>query len=202
MLRIANIGGLLSLIYIYYNYQTWVISINESNILSSYIVTSMQYMPTRILLIIGILLYVYAIIKSKWSFIMYLTTLALLEILCRISVSTLMLEDTTTFIFLKITVPVAYDLKLFYVQDLLMSIINTKPELLTNRWSLQEFQRFLNETLDLEKINNLNAKQIREYVYELVNEKPNDDIIRNHAFMKAFIFTGMIITLSKLFNLF
>jgi hypothetical protein len=61
-------------------------------------------------------------------------------------------------------------LKLYYVQDLLLNIITSKSELLTNRLCLKEFHQLVNTTLDREKIKLLNAKEIREYIYLVINE--------------------------------
>lgn len=175
MIRLTNISGLCAMLCFWYNYQSWIVSTNKNNIISKYIVNILtwEWFPTTIIIILLISLYGYTIITRKLGVTMYIIALFFIGILCKISVSMLMLENTTNFIFLKITAPVPEELRLFYVHDLLMDIMISKPELMTNKAHLQGFQQVIREQLDLTKLTTLNASEIRNYIYTLVNEKPN-----------------------------
>ena len=191
VLSITNFGGLFCLIYCWYNYELWTISINESNVLSAPFVSLVQNLPATLYLLILTLIYIIALYKNKGvlPIICYFFSLLLFEFLFKISLATLSLEDTTTFFLFKITIPVPLELKLFHVQNILLDLCISNPELLTNRLSLAEFQNLLNNHLDVNKIKLLNASEITEYIYKICNIQVEDP----SKFQKLFyIITGVV----------
>lgn len=137
MIRIINIGELLCLIYYWHNYHLWSISTNESNILSSTTVNILKYIPVTFIKYLIALLDIIALYKNTRILpkILYASSLILFDFLLKISLSTLLLEDTTTFLMFKITNPIPLELKLHHLANVFASFMNTTPELLINRYN-------------------------------------------------------------------
>ena len=101
--------------------------------------------------------------------ILYACSLTLFNILLKISLSTLMLENTTTFLMFKITNPIPLELKLHYLTNVIFSFSDTTSELFKNQFNLMELEIFFKTTLDITKIAKLNTVQINEYACQLLN---------------------------------
>ena len=83
MIKIANFGGLLLLIYLWHNISLWSLSANTVNIVSSNIVFSLQNIPKfiiTVIFIIMVLIYIYSLITNRLAFVMYLISLLLFNI--------------------------------------------------------------------------------------------------------------------------
>jgi hypothetical protein len=141
---------------------------NDNNIISFYIVKILPYLPVTILFILGALLYLRAIIFNKGVLLMYIISLIIIDIIIKITISTLMLEDTTTFLLFKINHDVPIYLKIHYVHNIIINYITMNPELMINRESLNMFQKFIETEITIEKISMLNAKELHEYISKIV----------------------------------
>lgn len=173
MIKIANFGGLLLLIYLWHNISLWSLSANTVNIVSSNIVFSLQNIPKfiiTVIFIIMVLIYIYSLITNRLAFVMYLISLLLFNILLKISVSMLELESTTTFLFFKVHHIIPLEIKLQYLEQCLMnSLLLNSPEILQNHESLASLKSALYENFNIEILKTLNAKQIQDYACQLLN---------------------------------
>lgn len=173
MIKIANFGGLLLLIYLWHNISLWSLSANTVNIVSSNIVFSLQNIPKfiiTVIFIIMVLIYIYSLITNRLAFVMYLISLLLFNISLKISVSMLELESTTTFLFFKVHHIIPLEIKLQYLEQCLMnSLLLNSPEILQNHESLASLKSALYENFNIEILKTLNAKQIQDYACQLLN---------------------------------
>ena len=66
-------------------------------------------------------------------------------------------------------------------------VIKIIPRVLrTKRAHLQEFQQVIREQLYLIKLTTLNASEIRNYIYTIINEKPNMYCTRSYYIVGLF----------------
>ena len=96
--RLFNFTGLLMLLYIWHHINDWSISINTTNIISSYFVKIIHKIPfllINIFFIILILIYIYSIITTHLQNLLYWLTIVLSTTAMTLSLNILCLNETT-----------------------------------------------------------------------------------------------------------
>lgn len=181
LLRVTNISGFVLLWYLTYHRDMWSININKASTLSPYVVGFIHSIPKPLITLLLVLLllgYLYSIITNRGASYFYLISLALFHVLVKISISTLMLDNTTMFLCMEINHEVPSEWKYNHFENTLYySITSNVPELLTNMETLQQFHLYLNNNIDIEKIKELNATQIAEYANQCITEHFNNEYV-------------------------
>lgn len=172
MIRIGNIGGILSIIYLCWN--PWFISINHSSIISRPIVQIIELLHP---IVIGVVifsvmsLYIVSLITRDWEIGLYILSSYLLMVIMSIAINMLMLKSSTTTMLFTIHHLVPIELKISYLQsEIFESIMLNCPQLLADRESLSILQGVLDQAFDLQLIASMDAEELHNYAYNLLNE--------------------------------
>lgn len=186
MIKLTNFGGFLILIYMFFNIKFWNITANENFLFSRKLFNILGYLPSNTIYVICILimiLYLISFTRNKFGIILYFLSVTLFSVALKISINTLMLEQTNSFIFFNINVGGDYiiHLKTYYFNECLFQIIQTQyPELLTNKDLLHEFISQIQNKLDLNVLQSLNAEGINDCLNEILKDiDPNCERAEN-----------------------
>jgi hypothetical protein len=178
MIKITNIGGLLSLLYLWYNECYWTLSINTTNIVSPYIVNSIQKLPDltiNFLMITMVILYLRSFLLKKKALVMYCISLGLLEIVIQISISLIMLKNSATCLLFDLhhTLPLENLRISYFNQELIYNIMLQKPTILTSHHALHDLSTFMNNSINYDVIKQLNAYEIHHCARYVVDQHIN-----------------------------
>lgn len=201
MIRIGNIGGIFAIIYLCWN--PWSISINHSSIISRPVVQVIELLHPIIigLIICSILsIYIYSLLTENWEIGLYVLSVFLLVFIITIAINMAMLKNSTTTILFTIHHPVPLDVKLSYFESELFKAIKlNSPELLANMDSLLTIKRIINQELTREAIASMDAKEIHDIVYTILNKyniwvyNRKIDIIRAIALFLLALFLRIVL---------
>ena len=132
MSKILNLGGFLSLIYFWYNFQNWTLSSNDSNLLSQKLVKILTAIPSMLISFIIIILLITLIVSYLFNLQIFLVnqiSKILLFLLTVIAMNMLMLEETTTLYLIKIHHPIGVEYKIKYFEYMLYQIAESSNKL-------------------------------------------------------------------------
>ena len=165
-------SGILAIIYLCWN--PWSISINHSSIISRPIVQVIELLHP---VVIGVVifsvmsLYIVSLITRDWEIGLYILSSYLLMVIMSIAINMLMLKSSTTTMLFTIHHLVPIELKISYLQsEIFESIMLNCPQLLADRESLSILQGVLDQAFDLQLIASMDAEELHNYAYNLLNE--------------------------------
>lgn len=169
MIRLANFGGFLISLYIWFNYTEWTLIANSNIIISRMIVNIIHLFPNYMInffLLMLIIIFLNNTVFNNRGLLLYLITLLLFYITLKINLSYLMLEPTTTFFLFKISHQIPLEYYQQHLNNCLNHIVNINPKIIEDS-SLQQFQEFILDKLDYNHLITLNAQQIEMYAWDL-----------------------------------
>lgn len=188
MQRIIYTMGLLMLCYLWHNSSTWYISINTDNIISKYFVKTVEVIPNiiiNIFVIILIIIYISNIISGYNEVTIHWLTLIITSLAMGIATNILCLQEVTNLFLCKVNHPIPIDMKLHHFFATFLDVVNlNKPELLTNKESLQNLAQYISNIshekntsgvdigqLNAREIYDLAVKKAKNYL-EALNQQP------------------------------
>jgi hypothetical protein len=159
----------------WYNYATWTLTPNNTNIISRAIVGILHSLPMIIITFIFMTLLVIFLknmVMNKRGFIGYFIIVVLFEIALSMAISYLMLENKTIFLLFQIEQVIPLEHYIYYLNYSLNSIVLENPTL-NNVITLQQLSEYLILNVDTTYLQTLNAQQILEYASKLVTNFDN-----------------------------
>lgn len=201
LLKITNISGLFLLCYLAVHMDKWNLSIHKTNFLSPYIVSFIHYIPPVLILILLTLLfflYIISIVSNVGVYPIYFVSILLFHILIKISINTLMLEDTTTFVFFEVHHHIPLEWKIHHFENSLLNNIELyKPEILNDA---KHKATFMKVNLDITKIQDLNAIQIADYANQIFNQQLANQDTKISSYMKVLFYLTSFSSIIYIFS--
>lgn len=174
MIRTINLGGLLMLIYIWYNNYKWMILPNNRNVVSRIFVNFIEVLPQVIITFFFLtlmIIYVKSFFTNKKNRILDGITIILFYIGTSIAINILMLEPSTTFMLFQIYHPIPIEFKYHFLESCLNYYIEEyKPQMMRNPVMLTNFRDYLKIHLDDAILLQMNASDLNEYSKKLLHE--------------------------------
>lgn len=184
MIRISNFGGLLLLIYFWYNNQKWMIVPNYTNVVSQTFLNFIGVLPQFIItffFLILIIIYIKSFFTNKRNIILYLITLMLFHMGVSITISMLMLEPSTTFVLFQVYHPIPIEFKYHFLETCLNNNIKEYiPQIMKDPLILTNFRDYLKIHLDHVLLLQMNANDLYEYSNKLLYEFSITEEVRFH----------------------
>lgn len=203
MNRITSLGGFLALIYIWYQYKEWTITVNETNVVSPYLIKIVHTIPNFIISTSIVLMLIFLLLSFLFNIRIFLINTfsrLLLFVIFMIGLNMLMLEETTTLYLFKIYHPVAVQYKLQYFDSLFLEILESQKSPLM--YKQNTFLDLAPVQEVIQNIKHMNVTEIHKATVNCIKKLHQVPVLEEPQEKRSLLVTIIFLLLAPLYSYF